>query len=72
MLAHPAKLQVDCMWLEFEWFRFHALHLNTEQEGEEQWGIVLTMNGGRGGRRWIFRRSSEGGSDASGFTKRLL
>ena len=30
-----------------EWFRFHALHLNTEQEGEEQWGIVLTMNGGR-------------------------
>ena len=49
MLAHPAKLQVDCMWLEFEWFRFHALHLNTEQEGEEQWGIVLTMNGGR---RW--------------------
>jgi len=35
-----------------EWFRFHALHLNTEQEGEEQWGIVLTMNGGRR-RRWI-------------------
>jgi hypothetical protein len=36
-----------------EWFRFHALHLNTEQEGEEQWGIVLTMNGGAAARRWI-------------------
>ena len=46
-----------------EWFRFHALHLNTEQEGEEQWGIVLTMNGGR---RWglsFLNRGVKGGSD---------
>lgn len=54
-----------------EWFRFHALHLNTEQEGEEQWGIVLTMNGGRR-RRWIPCVASTKGSNAQRLHEKLF